>query len=171
MKKLLLGSLVLALFSFLTILLQISCQKDVNAQTNNYTLLPATSSTLGGVIIGPGLNITNNGVLSVNGSSGIQLLSKIVYQKYYTSGVTEIWLANYDGSNQQKINITLPSGFEINEDGSAKLSPDGLTVFFDAITTTQPYYTNIYSCKIDGTNISLVIAHGTAESAAIGGAY
>lgn len=172
MKKILLGSIVLTIFSLSIILFQFSCQKEATAQTTPYTLPTATTSTLGGIIVGTGLSVTNNGVLSVtNSTGGLQQLNKIVYQKYYTSGATEIWTANYDGTGQTKLNITLSTGLTIDEDGSVKLSPDGQTVFFDVIEIAAPVYRGIYSCKIDGTNVRQIVAPGTAESAGIGGAY
>lgn len=71
MKKLFLGSIVLMMFSISITLIQISCQKPAEAQTgsNTYVLPPATTSALGGVIVGQGLNVTNTGVLSANPSS------------------------------------------------------------------------------------------------------
>ena len=68
MKKLLLGSVALTLFSIAIAIFQMSCQKEANAQTGTgtYTLQPATTSTLGGIIVGNGLSVTSNGTLSVN---------------------------------------------------------------------------------------------------------
>lgn len=65
MRKLLLGSAVLTLFAISITLFQISCQKESNAQTTTYTLPPATTTSLGGIIVGNGLSVTPSGVLSV----------------------------------------------------------------------------------------------------------
>ena len=86
MKKIILSTIVLASFSVSIILFQISCKKSADAAT-------LTSST------------------------GIQQQNKIIFVKNIplvapgTSGLYQgqIWSANYDGTNQQQINITLPT--------------------------------------------------------------
>lgn len=155
MKKLILGSAALTLLAIAITIFQISCQKTATAQTTTYTLPPATTSTLGGVIVGNGLTVSANGTLSANSSS--TQLNKIIYEKYPTSSPAysaEIWTANYDGTGQTKINIVLPSGLGIA--GDAKLSPNGQTVFFEVgNSTTFKFY--IYSCNLDGSNVRQVI--------------
>lgn len=70
MKKLLMGSLALTLFSISIIIFQMSCKKDATAQTNN------TSGI-----------IQLNKILYSKNPTG-------------TSGNGEIWTANYDGTGQ-----------------------------------------------------------------------
>lgn len=87
-------------------------------------------------------------------------LNILVFQKN-AGGKSEIWTANYDGSNQKKVNIQLPTGVTL--DGSTTiLSPDGKTIFFH--TTGIPNANldgiDIYSCSIDGSNVKKVISHG-----------
>ncbi len=72
-----------------------SCQKEATAQQtgSNYILPSATTSTLGGVIVGSGLSVTSNGTLSLTSSSnnGMKQLNKILYEKYdETNGTAEI---------------------------------------------------------------------------------
>lgn len=74
MKRILLGSLILTLFALSIMIFQISCQKNTQAQTNNYTLPPATTANLGGVIVGNGLSVTSNRTLSVTPGSTTQLV-------------------------------------------------------------------------------------------------
>ena len=50
---------------------------------------------------------------------------KICYIKDFSSGVNEVWTCNLDGTNNVKIPITPPSGYEI---GYPHLSPDGTSV-------------------------------------------
>ena len=104
-KKLFLGSIALTTFALSIILFQVSCQKDVVAQnTTNYTLPPATTTTLGGVIVGNGLSVTSNGTLSVNASGGTTQQNKLLFVKSFVVGTTEtseIWTVNYDGTNAQ----------------------------------------------------------------------
>jgi hypothetical protein len=172
MKKLLLGSLVLLLFSASIIIFNISCNKESDAQTTNYVLPPATSSSLGGIIVGNGLSINSNGVLSVTSGSGtgsgsLNQLNKIIFTKK-----REIWSANYDGTNQSKINILMPSGYTIVGDGSVKLSPDGKKLFFSASKSIDLTW-HIFSCNIDGSDVKLII-DGTSsgpEGLFLGGAY
>jgi len=132
MKKILLSTLVLTAFSFSIILFQFSCKKQVYADTQ---------------------------------TTSIQQ-SKIIYLKnIYGSGNidfdhAEIWSANYDGTNQVKINITLPANYVIAIQ-QPQLSPDRKTMFFDAFQTdgTQPTSSwSIYACNIDGSNVHQVVA-------------
>jgi len=159
MKKLLLGSAALTLFSISIILFQLSCQKPVDAQQTNYTLPPATPSTLGGVIVGSGLSVTSNGILSLNTTNGIVTqLNKIIYTKLNTSIAQkfEIWTADYDGTNQAKLNITMPSGFQCGGDGDVRVSPNGQKVFFTSVQTSNNS-THIFTCNIDGSNLTKII--------------
>jgi hypothetical protein len=66
------GSVALTLFSISIVIFQMSCKKDATAQTGgtSYTLPTATTSTLGGVIVGSGLSVTSNGILSANATTG-----------------------------------------------------------------------------------------------------
>ncbi len=175
MKKLFLGSIALTVFSIAMLIFQISCQKTVDAQqgANNYVLPPATTTNLGGVIVGQGLTVSTNGTLSVNTTSsttGLQQLNKIVYRKQDGS-VDEIWTANYDGTNQTKINIILPTGIVFGESMRPFLSPDGKMVFFTAGANIAD--ASIYSANIDGTNVTKVLDAGGSQGSrvVIGGAY
>jgi hypothetical protein len=166
MKRLLLGSVTLTLFAISVTVFQISCQKDAQAQTTTYTLPPATTTTLGGVIIGNGLSVTSNGTLSVN-STGVSQQNKFIFAKS-VSGVTEIWIANYDGTNAQRINIIVPTGLRIDGDRGPQISPDRQRIFFlmGNFTTGTSY--SIYSCKLDGSDLIRVI-DGTGTSFIIPG--
>lgn len=145
----------MTIFAISIIIFQISCKKDAVAQTTSYTLPPATTSSLGGIIVGNGLSVSSNGTLSTS-SSGLTQLNKIIYSKYPGTGTysAEIWTANYDGTGQAKVNITLPANLGIT--GSAQLSPNGQTLFFQVGNrTTFKFY--IYSCKLDGTDVQQII--------------
>jgi len=133
MRKLLLSSIVLLIFSASVFLFQVSCQKEAKAQT------PA-----------------NN---------------KIVYVKSYqveigTKPVYELWIAKADGTNQQKVNITLPSDYE-KEISNPVFSPDGTQILFNAywIGIKPEGYTdplngvNILSCNLDGSNVRTIIGN------------
>jgi len=172
MKKLLLGSAALAILSIAITIFQISCQKTVNAQSGTSYILPAaTTSSLGGIIVGSGLNITSGGVLSST-TSGPSQINVLLFSKRKGSGpfIYELWTSNYDGTNQNKININLGAGLSIVEEGSSpKLSPDGRLVFFHV---SEGNYNNIYSCNIDGSNVRKIISGSAAYDRYImGGAY
>lgn len=173
MKKILLGAIILTCFAIAITLTQISCQKTV-AQTNgnNYVLPPATTSTLGGVIIGSGLSITNTGVLSVTPSSGgLQQQNLILFMKDNRNNDThELWTANIDGTNQKAIPINYPAGLSFNEDEGARLTPDGKTVLFvmEDESNTQSY---IYSCPITGGNATKIIDGGSGIDLELNGVY
>ena len=168
MKKVLLASVVLTAFSLAIIAFQLSCQKSTYAQVANYTLPPATTSTLGGVIIGSGLSVSSNGTLSVDSSSTTSAVNTIVFLKYINSGgnfTAQIWTSNYDGTNQKQVVVSLPTGISItagSADGAeVKLSPDGKTIFFLAQDATQTAY--IYSCTVSGSTVTKVVdGSGTA---------
>lgn len=175
MKKLLLGSAALALLAIAITIFQISCQKEVAAQTTTYTLPPATTTTLGGIIVGGGLSVNGSGVLSLNTTSGLLTQNNILlFTKRFprTSFVYEIWKSDFNGNNQTKINISLPQGLSIEEEGrTPKLSPDGKVVFFDVLNSTG-VNAYIYSCNIDGTNVKQIVdAGGGTIATQIAGAY
>lgn len=68
----------------------------------------------------------------------------------------ELWLGNYDGSNQTKITIaSFPTGGDIDR-STIKMSPDGKKIFFCmfiAATNVQ----SIYSCNADGSGLTKII--------------
>ncbi len=140
------GSVALCLFSVSITLFTISCNKEATAQT----------------------------------TSGVSQLNTILFQKTNmnsTNNATrvELWTANYDGTNQKQIPITLSTGQSIRE-GEARLSPDGKKVFMTVrqsitvggVITNDSY---IYSCNIDGSNFVKVIGFTTNIYAGINGVY
>jgi len=71
-----------------------------------------------------------------------------------------IGVANYDGTNQQTLNIVLPTGLIMYPYfGSLSISPDHQTIFF-GVQTTGGTGTNSkfygYSCNRDGGNVRKV---------------
>jgi hypothetical protein len=162
MKKLLLGSISLLMFSVSVLIVQISCQKGANSQPSNgsnYVLPPATTTTLGGIIVGNGLAVTSNGTLSATSTPAAQQ-NKILFYKHrkgnFTTNWDEIWIANYDGTNLKRVNIAPPAGMSINLDSDVSISPDGQKVFF-GMTETATGFTHVYSCNVDGTNLAKVV--------------
>lgn len=151
-------------FSLSIILFQISCKKEAVAQsggnsTTNYVLKPATTSTLGGVIVGSGLSVGSDGTLSVN-NNGTNNDESTQLNLILYSHNGELWTANIDGTNQTKIPITLPTG--ITGFDNAHLSPDGKKVIFDVNGQTQGVA--IYSCNIDGSNLTKIIGDANTAS-------
>lgn len=180
MKKLFLSTVVLLLFTISILLFQISCKKEATAQSTPFVLTPATTSKLGGVIPdGTTISVDANGKISaINTSDGASTQqNKIIYIKAFYGGSTggnkydsaEIWTASFDGSNQQKINIALPTGYVVVLDQSVKLSRNGKTIFFTAFSPGNNYPTtmspwSIYSCNLDGSNVHLVVQGTTSAS-------
>ena len=144
------SSIALLCFSISISLIQLSCSKsEVQASPNN----PNTPNSI----------------------DSLAQLNKIVYSKEIATGGCELWTANYDGTSQTQIPITLPANFliESNDNANAvRLSPDGQRVFFVGFYTTDPPGTrsSIYSCDITGTNLTLVI-QGSNQLIRLGGAY
>lgn len=106
---------------------------------------------------------------------GNNQLNKIIFTKDNDNGGCEIWLCDYDGSNQQQIPVTLPEHFYIDNNSNAnavRLSPDGQTVFFVGNYTniTPGTQSSIYACTIDGKNMRLVV-QGGSKKMHLGGAY
>ncbi len=124
MKKLLLGSLTLLIFSLSIMIFQISCKKDANA-----------------------------------GPVGVTQVNKICYFIYdMATAVAQIWTANYDGSSQSPINITLPGNYSFRSE-NCSLSPDGQKIFFIAFDGGGANH--IMSCNIDGTNLTDIVVSST----------
>jgi|JI10StandDraft_1071094.scaffolds.fasta_scaffold712353_1 Tol biopolymer transport system component len=123
MKKLLLSSIVLFLFSASIMMFQVSCQKDANARIN-----------------------------------GTTQQNKIIYTKS-SSGITEIWIANIDGTNPTKVPISLPSNLYLV--GEATITPDGNKVVFQARENSPSNTGYLYTCNTDGTGVTKILGDGS----------
>lgn len=118
MKKLILGSFALLMFSASILMFQISCKKSAEAETPVKPL--------------------NN---------------KVVFLQYRHNAGTEIWTMNYDGTGKVKVNVVLSAGQSINDE--VRLSPDGRKLFFIVSSgTNETYKEDLYSCDIDGGNLT-----------------
>jgi len=91
--------------------------------------------------------------------------NKIIYVKPGTAPGGEVWTANYDGTNAQKININLPTGLGFM--AFVKISPDHKTLFLSLGAISTGIINGIYSCNIDGSNLVLV----TSGNSTIADAY
>ena len=103
----------------------------------------------------------------------VKQLNKVFYFKCPDDKYPgEIWSANYDGTGQTKINILMPSGYEIGSDGGPHLSPDGKRLFFTA-NRMNTHESNIFSCNLDGSDVRFVLEmqKGTFTEPNFGGAY
>ena len=161
MKKLLLASTVLTLCSSSILLFQIACTKTVHAQAGVYVLPPATTSTLGGVIVGSGLSIASNGTLSTTSTAtGVAQQNKLAVELGYSND--SLMIVNYDGSSPTIVTLPVPNGQSMAYGGQdIILSPDGKTIFFQTVATTGANNTfYIYSCGVDGTARKLVYTSG-----------
>jgi hypothetical protein len=99
--------------------------------------------------------------------------NKIIYEKYDNElGDSEgIWISNYDGTAQAKINISIP-GQPDARFMSPKISPDGKTIFFRVageVSGRNSYW--IYSANIDGTNVKQIFNASGRYDYEIGDAY
>ncbi|SEO88295.1 hypothetical protein SAMN05192574_11537 [Mucilaginibacter gossypiicola] len=135
MKKVLLSTIILTAFSCSLILFQLSCKKVAVAASDQ-----TTTTQVGKLIYS-------------------KLIAPATGNSYF-----ELWSANYDGTNQQKISITLPAGVSIS--GDAKLSPDHKTLFFGAYTFKSGVITKsaLYACNIDGSNPHEIVSGTQNES-------
>jgi hypothetical protein len=178
MKKILLSTIILTAFALSITLFELSCKKTANAQSPSYVLPVATTSKLGCIMAdGTTISVDATGKISaVNTGSLAKQQNKIIFTKNIPLVGTpgeyfgQIWAANYDGTNQQQINITLPAGLFVSYQPFIKLSPDQKTIFFYVDDAKQDKNgPGFYSANIDGTNAKLIIANdgtgGTIEVA------
>jgi len=127
MKKLLLSSAILLMFSLSIFIFQISCSKSVDAQNSN---------------------------------NSVSQIGKLIYARD-----RQIWTANYDGSSQTQVPVTLPTNvtfaFGSIPQSALAISPDGQKIFFTAFNlNVTPKVLELYSVNFDGTGLSLVIGNG-----------
>jgi len=144
------GSIALCLFAIAIMLFQISCKKDSFAQSPAYTLPMASTSTLGGVIVGQGLNIDNTGKLSCPHDDVI-LYIKRATPKY------EWWVCNRDGGNQRKVNF--PAAITVTQMGVSLLSDKNSVVFSGTATTIPLGISDVYTMNIDGSNLHKIVTN------------
>ena len=146
MKKLLLGTIVLALFSLSICIFQMSCKKEATASINS-----------------PNSQIQINIVLYAIGYGG--------GPEYTNSKASEYWTMNYDGTNKKKFPLNFISGFQYSM--NPRLSPDGKMIFFSTMSSGKAY---LCSCSIDGSNLKTLLIQnqnneGTGADIEISGAY
>ncbi len=77
-----------------------------------------------------------------------------VFYSISVNNTYEIWRCNYDGSNQTKINVTLPAGSGL---GNISPSPDGKKIFFYLFMNNNT--NDIWICSVDpdGTNLKMLV--------------
>jgi hypothetical protein len=129
MRKLLLSTIILLLFSCSILIFQVSCQKDANAGNNN-----------------------------------ISSETKLVYIKLNTlTDVYEVYTSNLDGTNNIKVPITVPVGMEMN--GDVTITKDGGKLIFELRNIDSSIHDggSIYTCNIDGTNMTKIIGGTTSD--------
>lgn len=89
-------------------------------------------------------------------SLGLQAVvnnTSVLYTK--GDGNWELWSVNIDGTNDHKIDITLPTGIALEEEELAKVTDDGKTIVFIG-TNTSTNANTIYKCNLDGSGVSVV---------------
>lgn len=110
-----------------------------------------------------GTNVTK--VFDIPGSTtGLQAIVNntfVLYTQYPSS--LEIWSVNLDGTNNHKINITLPAGISLEEEELAKVTTDGNTIVFIGTNSSNEANT-IYKCNLDGSGV-VAVATETQEYA------
>lgn len=140
MKKILLSSTVLLFFALSITIFQLSCQKDAEAENPLY--------------------------------ESFTPLKKIIYSKFKVvsnSVVLEIWICNYDGTDNTRLNLSLPNGVVILE-SNFFLSTDGEKIFFKAGPDNGsgiPEYFEMYSCNINGSDVTKIVSGSTTSSITI----
>lgn len=152
------SSIVLIVFSFSILVFNLSCEEPVQAQQQEYVLPPATATTLGGIKVGDGLSVTSDGTLSVTEGQGGQPsepFNRFLYVFYNdNTAETEFWTAEFDGSDNKKIPISLPAGLKISGQ-TGTITPDGQTLIFAVRNNDNKKY--IYSVSLDGSGLKQII--------------
>jgi len=110
----------------------------------------------------------NAGLAGIMGAYYANQQAKILYA-VYANYAEEIWTANADGSNQKQINVVLPANSYIPSMTQLVTSPDGKTVFFRLSLASGNHY--IYSCGIDGSNLTPVANNASDYSYYMGSAF
>ncbi|WP_343704102.1 hypothetical protein [Chitinophaga sp.] len=78
---------------------------------------------------------------------------RFVFTKDTRGQSSEIWISKIDGTDQQKLNITLPAGEFIAP--QARITANKQGVVFVAMDAEEKE-TGIYYCKLDGTGLKKV---------------
>ena len=133
MKKLLLSSIVLLIFSTTIIIFQMSCQKTALAQHLS------NSQNLNKTLLGKDIQ-TQIGTTSDS-------LGHVTPIYIYT---VDFYLVNNDGTNLTKVNMTLPTGLNPNLSGA--LSSDGEKIIFNA-TNYITHETGVYLYSLNSSNL------------------
>lgn len=152
------GSLVLTTFAIAIIIFQMSCQKTADAQTSNYVLPVATTTTLGGVKPdGVTILVDATGKISTTTSS---LTDVVLYTKSPNSGTVtyEYWVCNRDGSNKRK--ITFPADLTIRDDNVSLLADRNSVIFTASTSPSGTALREIYTMNIDGSNLLKILSDG-----------
>jgi hypothetical protein len=189
MKKLLLGSLAMIFLSITVSIINVSCQEEATAQTNNtYILPPATTAILGGVIPdGVTINVEPNGRISAAGNSTIASTTRLggvipdgtsitvdangkISATQNNNGVQILGKMLYNRFDRAN---NIPDGLWIaNWDGSGQTKvniPNDIRVSYPKLSTDhkliffQGYTANnwsLYSCNLDGSNLKRIIDGG-----------
>jgi len=85
----------------------------------------------------------------------------VIYKKTTTGGVNELWSINYDGSNDHKINIQLPEGWQLLDKNMAKAANPFIYVLAYNATLNQ---NAIFECFKDGTGLKQGLLTPGAEN-------
>ena len=146
MRKLLLASLALTIFSLSIIIFQVSCQKSATAQTSD-NLAP--------------LDITLF-YKTIQASVGVGVDSA-GRQTTVTKPAAEYYTVKNDGSNLIKINLNLPAGQYASAGigNTGHLSPDGKKLVFTALNANSQ--STIYALTIATGNLTKLVDGATAS--------
>ncbi len=86
--------------------------------------------------------------------------ASIIYSRHSSRDGRELWRINTDGSNRQKINITLPFNTYFGEQELARVTPGNTpTIVFTALVgdnVNQVIYYALYKCNLDGSNLKQI---------------
>jgi hypothetical protein len=98
---------------------------------------------------------TSGQYLRADGTLSSQNLGVLVFSKG-DDMFNEFWTANLDGTNQNKISISIPVGAYFDKT-TIKISPDGNKFFFIVNLNESAALDALYSCNADGSGLTKLI--------------
>ena len=147
MKKILLASALLTLFSLSIILFQASCAKTAQAQQTGQT-----TAVLDKTLIQKTVQIQTGTTIDSSGNP---------IPIYRNAG--EFYTINNDGSNLTKINIILPAGTYASAGlSSGYLSPDEKKLIF--VVSNANLQTSIYALTLSNGSLVKLVDNGSSEN-------
>jgi len=124
MKKLLMGSVALILFSVSIVVFQASCSKEANAGNDDD-----------------------------NGGKGKLVLYRKSSNSSDPSEIEQLWLMESNGSNKRRVNLVFPGNDYFVQTGRLVDNGNKIIITVSKINETGDNYMIFYKCNLDGSGL------------------